>query len=220
VTIIKKIIEKLGYPAKYSDKNNAIETIIWNDGRSLSMILHDVLFSGDDFDCLSAGEPLTNQGSGTFSLNHGFLCSCRIECSIPVAIVIDQIDSDALLSVKLELGNPAENGGIDDERLSVKLCSADICLETRNSAGSFEEALEDINRQFKSRGYIKTCCFCAFSDYHPAGHGLFGDLACFRTNRDEFVKSASKSELLRIWDKKAEVVQEIHVCQEFRMKRQ
>ena len=47
-----------------------------------------------------------------------------------------------------------------------------------------EDELLDIQRQMPEGTYLKACINCAFSDYCPGGHGLFGGLACFRDNKE------------------------------------
>jgi hypothetical protein len=60
------------------------------------------------------------------------------------------------------------------------------------------------------------CCFnCAFSDYSPAGSGIFGDMLCFRDNKEEYFKVKDKWDLFRIWETMTEHVQETYLCPEF-----
>jgi hypothetical protein len=207
--------ERAPYPARYVDGHGALDTVIRNDGKELSMTVRSVEFSGSDFDCL---RPLTEPGSekpGFFVLNKGALCSCTITCSLPIAFIVEDAERDALLSVHLELGGPSAHGGIEYENLFLSITAGDLCIDTEGPAGTFEEAFDDIAEQLGSRGMIKTCSFCVNSEYHPAGHGLFGDLACFLEARDELVNADSKCALLAIWERRTTMVQEVHVCPEF-----
>ena len=62
---------------------------------------------------------------------------------------------------------------------------------------------------------MKACINCAFSDYSPVGHGLFGGLACFRGNKAGYRGVTSKGGLFKIWDTMTEFVQETYLCPEF-----
>lgn len=56
---------------------------------------------------------------------------------------------------------------------------------------------------------------CAFSDYHPVGNGLFGCLACFRDNKQQYLAAQDKYALMNLWDTHTEYVQETYHCDEF-----
>jgi hypothetical protein len=79
----------------------------------------------------------------------------------------------------------------------------------------FEQALLDIARKLPEGMYMKTCFFCSFSDYSPAGSGLFGTLACFRDNKQAYLAVQSKHALFEIWDTLTGSVQETYHCDEF-----
>jgi hypothetical protein len=63
--------------------------------------------------------------------------------------------------------------------------------------------------------YLKACINCAFSDYSPCGHGLFGGLACFRDNKQAYLSVQTKRDLFEIWSTMTEFVQETFLCSEF-----
>jgi hypothetical protein len=63
--------------------------------------------------------------------------------------------------------------------------------------------------------YLQTCFCCAFSDYSPYGNGLFGDLACFRDNKQPYLAVETKRDFLALWDTYTEFVQETYHCGEF-----
>jgi hypothetical protein len=81
--------------------------------------------------------------------------------------------------------------------------------------GWFEDELLDLARQLPAGTYLKACINCAFSDYSPYGHGLFGGLACFRNSKQEYRQVKSKGDLFQIWEKNAGFVQETYLCPEF-----
>jgi hypothetical protein len=73
----------------------------------------------------------------------------------------------------------------------------------------------DVQNQLPSGTHLRACITCAYSDYSPVGHGLFGGLACFRDNKSEYLAVRSKADLFRIWSKMTGFVQETYLCPEF-----
>jgi hypothetical protein len=62
---------------------------------------------------------------------------------------------------------------------------------------------------------LNTCWNCAFADYNPIGSGSFGGLACFRNIKEAYRKVQNKRDLMNLWEKRTEYVQEIYLCPEF-----
>src|SRR5689334_2517878 len=109
------------YPAKYTDARGSETTVIANDGETLRMPLRELEFVGDDFDSFEPPKDATAEQLGRFSLQFGWLCSCRIECKIPIPVNDCGRQVDGTLLVELVLGDPAPNGGIDREDLRIVL---------------------------------------------------------------------------------------------------
>jgi hypothetical protein len=202
-------------PVTYRDRRGEVATFIRNDGKTLSMIVRRVEFSGPDFDSLSPARNADPSDLATFTLAKGDLCSCLFEAEMTVPVVVRERPDKATLRVRLELGDPRPDGGIDRETLSLVLCVGDEGVESGGTSGWFEGELLDIQRQLSPDAFIKACINCAFSDYSPYGHGLFGSLACFRDNKAAYLSVKSKDDLFRIWDSMTEFVQETYLCPEF-----
>lgn len=203
------------YPTKYRDKNGEETTSISNDGKTLSMIVRGVEFRGSDFDSL---EPvIADAGSHlpSLTLEHGELCSCVIDTAIPIPVVDGSHVLEGSLFVHLELGEPKPGGGIERGVLALELRVQDRAFVSAGTSGWFEDDLLDIQRQMPDDAYVKACINCAFSDYSPYGHGLFGGLACFRDNKQGYLSVKSKRDLFAIWDTMTEFVQETYLCPEF-----
>ena len=179
------------------------------------MTVRGFIFQGSDFDSLEPADPERDDLS-SFTLNAGQLCGCAIDAEIPVAVVTPGDRVEASLLMHLELGKPAASGGIDREELKLRLKLGDRTLASKGTSGWFEDEMLDLQSQMPPDSYIKACINCAFSDYSPAGHGLFGWLACFRDNKQAYLAVRSKSQLFRIWDTMTELVQETYLCPEFR----
>jgi hypothetical protein len=118
-------------------------------------------------------------------------------------------------SARLELGNPAPNGGLDREHLTLELRLGGRTYQSSGRSGWFEDEMLDVQGQLPPGTYLRACITCAYSDYSPIGHGLFGGMACFRDNKAEYLAVRSKADLFRIWGTMTEFVQETYLCPEF-----
>ena len=199
----------------YRDGGGQEAISIENDGSTLRMVIRGVEFSGGDFDDLV---PSTELPEGApFTLSGGALCGCELRWVVPVPVVHRGGIVDGWLEFHLALGAPREfpPGGIDAEDLTATLRYGEASHATTRPAGDFEGALEDIHQQLPPGVYVKCCVTCAWSDYSPAGTGLFGYLACFRDNKDAYRRVTTKRELFAIWKTQTEAVQETYLCGEF-----
>lgn len=209
------------YPARYIDKNGEVRTVIHIDGRILHVQLRGVDFIGYDFDGLEADHKADRGKLKTFTLQSGELCACIIECELSIDVLIDGQTRKGILDTQLELGNPANNGGLDKEILNLTLRYEDKIIRSSGMSGWFEGELLDIQRNMPSGHHLKICFGCAFSDYSPYGHGLFGNMYCFRGNKEEYLRVKSKNELFAIWHTaEEEPVQETYVCPEFQIRKE
>jgi hypothetical protein len=126
----------------------------------------------------------------------------------------DKTDA-GILEVHLELGEPLPNGCLDRQSLKLRLRFGTQIIASTGRSGWFEDGLLDLQRQMPDHAYMKACINCAFSDYSPYGHGMFGGLACFRGNKAGYRAVTGKMDLFRTWHTMTEFVQETYVCAEF-----
>jgi hypothetical protein len=143
------------------------------------------------------------------------LCDYTLELDIPVPVVFHIEKLCGTLHVHLTLGIATPNGGTDREVLFLQLDVAASSYSSQGRAGYFENELVDITKQLPEGMYLQTCFGCAFSDYSPFGNGLFGDMACFRENKQHYLAIKTKRDLLDMWDTHTEFVQETYHCGEF-----
>ncbi len=203
------------YPAWYHDRFGEVATTIRNTGKELHMTLRGVEFTGwmlDDWEASKSADALLLQ---QFILQNRELCDFVLEFVLPIPILFHTEQLQGLLHVHLMLGLPTPNGGVDREILCLRLDVADCSFSSQGKSGWFEDELLDISHQLPEGLYLQTCFGCAFSDYHPVGHGLFGDLACFRDNKQHYLAVTSKYELMKLWHTHTESVQETYHCDEF-----
>ncbi len=201
-------------PTTYRDKFGTETTVIQNDGKVLSVTLRGVEFVGSMFDDFELKNP-NESDINSFVFNHGYLCSCEIDCEIPVQITIARSEVKGKLRVHIELGGPKSNGGIEFEKIRLELLVNDKSYKSPGLNGWFDDELREIQDLLPSGVQLKSCYTCAYSSYAPAGYGAFGCLACFRTNKQEFLAIKNKTELLHFFKKQAGMVQETWLCPEY-----
>lgn len=202
------------YPTTYSDARGSESTIIVNDGQELTVHLRGVRFVGHDFDSLEPKDATTEQLT-QFNLCKGDLCSCRIQCRIPIPVQSPDKVHDGVMFSDLVLGDPAPNGGIDEERLSIVLQYDGQRIAGPGTSGWFEDELVQIQSQLPEGTFIKACINCLYSDYSPFGHGLFGGMMCFRNLKMEYLQVTSKEEFWSVHGRQDRFVQETYLCSEF-----
>jgi len=206
---------QIAYRAKYCDAHGEVVTAIHNDGTLLRMSLCGVDFEGRDLDAFEVVGPAIPAELSRFSFAAGSLCACRLEFEMPVTVAAGTSEAPATLEAQLSLGQARADGSVDSENLCLALAVRDLRLRSEGRSGWFEDELADLQRKLPDDWFFKICFGCGLSDYSPAGHGLFGDLACFRDNKTEYLAAKTKVDLFRIWDTRTEFVQGTHVCPAF-----
>jgi Family of unknown function (DUF6304) len=203
------------YPARYKDRFGKEVTTILNNGETLTMVLRGVRFQGNDFDAFEPEDVTGPVQLASFTYLHGSLCCCVIEADIPIPVVMPTGTVDGLLTFVLELGGPLPTGQMDREQLKLWLTVKEQTYSSEGKTGWFEDEMLDLQKKLPPGTFMKACINCAFSDYSPYGHGLFGGLACFRGNKAGYRGVSSKAALFKIWDTMTEFVQETYLCPEF-----
>ena len=203
------------YPAKYTDVHGSEETTITNDGQTLRMTIRGLEFTSTDFDSLEPPHEATQQQLEHFRLHRNCLCSCRIECRIPIPIRDHGTQSRGTLLVDLILGVPTANRGLDREDFRLVLEYDNERFSGSGQSGWFEDELLEIQRQLPDDVFMRACINCLYSDYSPYGHGLFGYMMCFRNLKQEYLKVTTKDEFWSVHDRYDRLVQETYLCPEF-----
>ena len=175
------------YPARYKDRFGVEQTTILNDGEALTMVVRGVRFQGNDFDGFEPQDVSDPAQVSSFTFLHGSLCFCTIEADIPVPVVTPTGIVNGLLTFELELGKPLPTNQMDGERLKLCLTVNEQTFSSDGKTGWFEDEMLDLQRKLPPGTFMKACINCAFSDYSPYGHGLFGNLICFRANKSGYL---------------------------------
>lgn len=204
------------YPAIYRDEFGEETVTIENDGKTLSLVLRGREFKGKNFHSLGILDDLKEYNS--FNICLGDLCGYSIDSNIPVWLISENREEQTQLHVHVEYGKCDAQNKTTCEVLQLTLVYQGQVYQSdgRNFEGTFDEQLTDLDDALPKEVYLKTCWNCIFSDYFISGSGMFGEMACFRNTKDEYLKVKSKMDLSGLWDRRAENVQEIHLCPEFR----
>jgi hypothetical protein len=203
------------YVAKYTDVHGIEDATITNDGSTLAMTLRGVAFAGADFDSLEPASAATLDQLANFSLSHNELCSCRIECEIPITVNDRGSPSQGTLFVDLILGAPKPNSWLDREVLQLRLASNHGEFSGSGKSGWFEDELLEIQSQLPSGVYVQACINCRYSDDSLYGHGAFGCMMCFRNLKSKYLKVKSKDDFWSVHNHYDRMVQETYLCPEF-----
>ena len=199
------------WPGYYTDSRGREAIAIRAEGTRLSVEIRGVSFTGSDFDDLEP--PAGTDVAAAFATDHGTLTDYELGWHMPVQLVRAGADLAATLCCQLILASPAAPGGQGVEELTLSLgLPGDKPVASTRPHGFFEDALGDIQRQLPPDTLLKACISCAFSDYHPAGSGLSGSLACFRDNKAAYLQVSGKRELFQVWGTRTEFVLETHLC--------
>lgn len=208
------------YRARYKDRFGEEATTILNDGEALTMVVRGVRFRGNDFDRFHPQDVPDPAQLSSFTFLHGSLCYCTIEADIPVSVVTPAGTVDGLLTFELDLGEPLPTGQMDPERLKLRLAVNGQNYSSEGKTGWFEGEMLDLQGKLPPGTFMKACINCAFSDYSPYGHGLFGNLICFRANKAGYLALPSGEDFCKdayfdVMDTVSEMVQETYLCPEF-----
>lgn len=201
------------YPARYSDDKGEEVTTLRNDGKMLRMRVRDVEFSGSSFDDFEPVEETEAAALISFHLNHKELCGCTIECDMSVTMVTGAGENEAVLHIRIILGVPDEYGRLEREEIHLMLHHAGHDYAGSGESGWFEDELLEIQKALPAGVSMKACINCAFSDYSPYGHGVFGWMECYRDNKAAYRRVRSKADIFRV--RYTEYVQETYLCPEF-----
>lgn len=203
------------YPARYRDRSGEEWTTICNDGKRLTMVVRGVRFEGTDFDGFEPADAPAPEQLSSFAFLRGSLWYCAIEADMPLPVATPTGTADGLLTFELELGEALPTNQMDREQLTLSLAVGGQTYRSRGTSGWFEDELLDLQKQLPAGWFLRACITCAFSDYSPYGHGLFGNLACFRGNKDGYRRVSGKDDLFAVWATMTGFVQETHLCPEF-----
>jgi hypothetical protein len=205
------------YAMTYRDRHGQEETVLRNNCHELLVALRRVEFCGKHLDDFSPCGVTDSNTLKTFSFCLDSLCDCTFEFDAPLLLMVENECIEAALHINLTLGKPsADNrGGLDSHKLLLELRYKSERICSRGAAGDFEGELLDLQTQLPLSIYMLDCMNCAFSDYFPGGHQLFGDLSCFRDNKNGYRLVNGKQDLFAIWNTQTESVQETYLCAEF-----
>lgn len=196
----------------YFDQNNYSDTLF--------LKIKNSTLKGKSFDdfCISIDE-ISELNEFNFNIfkKNAYLCNCVIKCIIflPLYDKNDKYFKDLSINFSLYLGKPTPNGGLTYEYAEFEFI-IDKNID-KIKADDFEIALLGVQNKIEPMN-LKTCVFCKYSSFHPAGQGFFGTLFCFKNYMQDFLNHKTKQELFDLIKEKSLPTQEIWVCDKFEKK--
>ena len=181
------------YPARYRDSQGEEATAIRDDGHAFAVTLRGVEFRGPHLPCLGPTDPSAADAAG-LTLVDGRLGRCTIGGDIGVQVATPEGEIAGLLTFQLHLSRGTAFGGIDRDRLQLRLVFGGVVAESSRTHGDFDGELRDLHQRLPAGASMVCCWTCALGDYSVYGDGLFGDLKCFLPNRAEYLKVALAAE--------------------------
>ncbi|MFC4635573.1 DUF6304 family protein [Dokdonia ponticola] len=215
------------YKGFFENNLGISEIEIENDFEYLKFDLDTFKFEGtsfDDFELLNydnySKTELERFLLNKISCGQGFvyeLCDCNINIFIPILIkdIVTKETFERKLDIKIEIGKSLSNGVIDRIEVSLSLKIFNDVLTVKN--GNFEGALTQIQKKIEPRFKLNNCFGCNFSDYSPYGNSLFGDMLCFKNQKEDYLKVKNKKQFFNL-NKPDRIVQETYCCEEFELR--
>src|SRR5688500_5088684 len=134
----------VSYPAKYRDKHGEVDTVIRNDGQTLSMVIRGVEFSGQAFDLFEPTDWSDSSRLASFTFQKAstvdksgnstgpqdaWLTGFTNNTEMPIVVVVgDRVENGTLL-VHLDRIHPRPDSGREDV-LSMVLCIGEARYES------------------------------------------------------------------------------------------
>ena len=204
------------YPTIYTDARGSETTTILNDGELLHLQVRGIEFSGSGFDSLGIAKDYSPEQLAKVNLHRGDLCSCRIECRIPIPVHERGRERDGTLVLEFILGDPEPKGYLDREVLYIALEYEGNRYEGSGKSGWFEDELLETQARLPDGVFMKCCINCLYSDYSPYGHSQFGGMLCFRNLKSEYLKVKNKQDYWLVHNRCDRWVQETYLCSDFK----
>lgn len=198
------------YPTLYTDTMGTEHCFFESDGKQLYINIRGCMLEGRSFDDLSLQNTDAIVQPG-ITLHDGTLTNCRLQVTMPLLVSQHDATEAATLQIQMQLQQEKET--------MVIACSIDVKDKTYQLPHqpflSFEYLLPALQKQLPQGLYIKSCLFCAYSNYSISGSEGFGTLICFKAIKEKIVAVNNKEYYSAIPSEYGLFVQETYCCPEF-----
>lgn len=191
------------YKAVFTDKYGTENINITSNGNCLYTTIRNVKFEGGDFEALENKNCEGNFEYNKYKNGSGELTNFRLKITFPIKIEVDKKESSATITFYIETGKNLPIDGLKSIVNSVELVTPNSSFSSAKKVEWFEDAIVNIQNLLPKNTLIKTCLSCKYSNYHPCGNGMFGNIYCFKKLKQQTKLIKNKTDLLNLWTEKA-----------------
>ncbi len=204
------------YDIIYKDKFWIEKWVMYSNGKELSIILRGVTFI---WKCFNSLEWLIDDSKFLYTdINEinktGSITNYCLVICLPVLISKENEELENIMKVEVCV---EEEKGYSSVNISGSFSWKTIL--NKRIHDNFESALIEIQNQLLTKGKLKICLSCKFSQYSPYWNQSFWGLFCFKKIKKNLSKIVNKETLFKVWDipeneKKILNTQETFSCNE------
>lgn len=212
------------YDGVFKDDSRATKIAILNDFDTLSVEIDGVHFQGDEFDCLEIIDKsnYSTEQLQRFTFIDDVICNYQMTVSVPQIILDNQNDSHVVTNLMCEWskGKPTPNNRqLESQKLKLSVTVGKELFEGTSNY-YFDDALNEIIKQFEGRYIFKNCYGCLFSDYSPYGQQGFGGMYCFVRQKEKYLNlkippNSYKYDYMSELNDEYDIQQEIYSCDNY-----
>lgn len=203
------------YPTIYIDNFGEEETSFVSDGMSLKIQIRNQNFVGQSFESMELQASNLPLSDNDFSFNeYNSLTDCSFKVKIPLKLKDNQKYFESILNIQVILS------GSEHPKTKVFALTIDKIvydLQKNGESGMwFETQMVRLQKLLPKNIKIKSCIFCAYSNYWVTGSDCFGTLLCFKKIKSKIVLVNNKSDYVDVAEENnGEATQETFWCSEF-----
>lgn len=145
------------------------------------------------------------------------LTDYSLEFDLPIRMINIEKNKEEIVETQLTVKRKFLEGEKGREYSSMTLEFLLNGEKVKLDGDVFEVLLLGLKEKMKDEYYMKNCFGCLYSDYSPYGNDTFGDMLCFRNNKENYAKVNDKTSMFKTMEETAILnVQEIHLCDQFK----
>jgi hypothetical protein len=195
-------------PAVYTDKQGTIHTTMINTFRDISIVLDGTVFMSRYLEDFEPVNPDTVPSRFTLD-EFNCLTDCKITCKFPLTVWKDNSPLQGWLHTDIHLPlKPA---------ITFFYCSFELegVMIEIGKRQEFEGIFDTLKTLLPPDLSVRCCYTCQYADYFVAGSQVFGDMICFKKQKQAYLQVKNKEQYMDLLHLVDTQVQEVYLCEEF-----